>query len=208
MSRQAAHIIHGQASAPSPGGARGDEAIYSFTGALNGASKVLDFGLFALAQGSEEAGPSLRAAARRLLRAIYLPLLPWKSTDRPNALDAIAGVVEPDQETLPAMAVAVILNKRAYLGWRGDARAYLLTAESIEYLVAENAEPVTAQAMPDGAHLLLCTADLWQAVPAEEMLQVVQQAPTVQAACNQLVGLTTRQDGASRPLVILVYRPG
>ncbi len=205
MSIQAAHLIHGQASA-SPENLR-DEAVYTFTGALNGAGREFSFNLFGLAQGAEDAGAILRAAAQQLLREIYLPLLPWDATNRPDALDALAAVLTAPQKTLTGMALAVIVDHRAYMGWQGDGRVYVLADMSIEQFDFEGAEPVASQVVSPGMSLLLCTGGLWRNLSDHDILRAVEQTQSIQSACDQLVKQALLHDGDSRPFVVLIHRP-
>lgn len=204
MSIQAAHFILGQASAAS-GDAPIDEAVYTFTGALNGAGREFSFGLFGVAQGSEDAGPVMRATARHLLREIYLPLLPWDATDRPNTLDTLATLMQTRQATLTGMAMAVVLDNRVYMGWQGDGRAYLLTEDDARHFADADAEPVASQVLSPGTSLLLCTGGLWQNVADDQILHTVQQASSIQEACDRLVDQATSRNGASRPLVLMIH---
>ncbi|GAB4451883.1 MAG: hypothetical protein Kow00120_22140 [Anaerolineae bacterium] len=209
MSVQAAHFVFGEASGSPGGGEAGDEAVYTFTGALSGAGREFNFSLFGLVQGSGEASAGMRATARQLLHDIYLPLLPWDATERPNALDSIATVVNAQHESLTSMALAIVVDSRAYLGWHGDGRVCVITEEGVAHFDYgnESPEPVASCVLSPGAYLLLCSGGLWQNLSDDDVMRIVTRAAGVQAACDELVNQALHHDEASRPLVVLVHRP-
>ena len=206
-----AYLVHGHASAPTGTTSEEDagvgEATYSFTGTMNGAGRALCYGVFGLAQGTGDVGSALRVATEHLLRDTYLPLLPWDATERPNTLDVIASVVNLSQEALTGLAIAVILDQRAYIGWHGEGRAYLLTDETIEHLAAGSTEVVASHTLTPGASILLCSSGLWRNLPDAEIHEVVTQAGSVQEACSELVNRASWHDSPDRPLVLIVRYP-
>ncbi len=58
-----------------------------------------------------------------------------------------------------------------------------------------------------GEVLLLCTDGLWEMVPEEEIVRTVADAPSAQAACEQLVQKANRAGGKDNITVIIVAPP-
>lgn len=58
-----------------------------------------------------------------------------------------------------------------------------------------------------GEVLLLCTDGLWEMVPEEEIVRTVADAPSVQAACEQLVQKANEAGGKDNITVIIVAPP-
>ncbi len=61
--------------------------------------------------------------------------------------------------------------------------------------------------IPHGAHLLLCSDGLWNAVSNADITQVIQETPTLQAACENLVAAANTAGGPDNITVILWRSP-
>ncbi len=211
MSNQAANLNHAQAGILGAESPVNNQSIYTFTSGLHGTGLVFTFGLFALAQSrtgaKQDVDAALRDTARRLLREVYLPMLPWESTERPNPLDELTDAMAIDLKEIGAAVVAVVIGQYIYLGWHGDGRAFLLTDKGVEPFVSEDNTQITSHQIAKGNHLLLCASSACPELSLDEAHQIISQAPTLQAACDELVGMMPAQEDERTPLVLLVHYP-
>ncbi len=210
MSNQAAHLTHAQTDFPRMGDTSSNKAFYTFTGGLHGAGIKFTFSIFALAQGkgdsSVDVDTLLRDVARRLLRDIYLPMIPWQATDRPNPFDALTDVMAFDMEAIKAAVIAVIINNHIYFGWQGESRVYLLSADTVEPLVSEDGTSIAAHTISEGQTLLLCGSSACQDIPTKKMLQILEAAPSLQTACDQLVETAAQHNAGDPPPILMIRR--
>jgi hypothetical protein len=206
MSDQVAHLIHAQID---PERYAGDAAIYTFSGGLRGAGLEFTFSLFAAIQGTGDgdADALLRESAHHLLREVYIPLLPWQSTERPNPLDALSTIMAFEQPNIGAVTIALVFGSHVYLSWKGDGHAYLITGEGIEPLVSEDETSIASTTIAPSNYLLLCASDTYNKIPSEQVLEILRSASNIQAACDQLTDLAADTNNGEPPLLILVHRP-
>jgi serine/threonine protein phosphatase PrpC len=59
------------------------------------------------------------------------------------------------------------------------------------------------QRLAPGSYLLLCSDGLWGLVSDEEMVEVIDEAPSLQQACNRLIELANERGGDDNATVIL-----
>jgi len=60
------------------------------------------------------------------------------------------------------------------------------------------------QSMPGSSYLLLCSDGLWSVVPETEIVEVINSAPSPQAACQKLIQMANDRGGEDNITAVLV----
>lgn len=104
-----------------------------------------------------------------------------------------------------------LVKRMMELGHLTEQEASVHPQRNVLYRALGQGEPFTPDisttTVPESGHLLLCSDGLWGLVPQDEMVRIIQSAPSPDSACQQLVSAANTAGGPDNISAILIQLP-
>ncbi len=125
--------------------------------------------------------------------------------------DSRAYHIQPNGEMQTLTRDHSLVMRMIELGHLTEDEAAVHPQRNVLYRALGQGDPfspdVSTCPLPEAGHLLLCTDGLWGVAAQDEISRIIQTAPTLDAACQQLIDAANKAGGPDNISAILVRIP-